>query len=59
MFKVLLVNGNRYLINVSVSDLLQDLQCNQILKYAPADAIVEFTYATDEDFKSPKIKLNK
>ena len=58
MFKVLLVNGNRYLINVGVSDLLQDHQCQQILRYYPEDAEVDFTYAKEEDFKSPKIKLN-
>jgi translation initiation factor 2 alpha subunit (eIF-2alpha) len=58
MFKVLLVNSTRHLINVSVSDLLQDNQVRDILKYAPADAIIDFVEATDEDFKSPKIKLN-
>lgn len=58
MFKVLLVNDRRYLINVSVSDLLQDNQVRDILKYAPADAIIDFVEAKDEDFKAPKIKLN-
>jgi hypothetical protein len=51
MFKILMVNDRRYLINVAVSDQLQDNQCSAILKYAPHDAIIEFTDPVESDFR--------
>ena len=51
MFKILMVNDRRYLINVGVSDTLQDNQCKEILKYAPHDAIIEFTETLESDFE--------
>tara|TARA_R100000544_G_C2218495_1_gene56000 strand:+ start:347 stop:535 length:189 start_codon:yes stop_codon:yes gene_type:complete len=57
MFKILMVNDRRYLINVGVSDTLQDNQCRDILKYAPHDAIIEFSDPLESDFR-PHLKYN-
>ncbi len=57
MFKALVVNGKRYLINVGVSEESQDNQCESILKNAPKDAVIDFVDAIDSDFKN-QIKLN-
>ncbi len=57
MFKALVVNGKRYLINVGVSEESQDNQCESILKNAPEDAVIDFVDAIDSDFKN-QIKLN-
>ena len=40
--EVLIVNGNRYLINTDVSNDTQDETCKRILKDFPHDAIVEW-----------------
>jgi len=57
MFKALVVNGKRYLINVGVSEESQDNQCEAILKNAPEDAVIDFVDAIDSDFKNQN-KLN-
>lgn len=40
--EVLIVNGNRYLINTDVCDKAQDEACERILKNYPADADVDW-----------------
>ena len=57
MFKTLVVNGKRYLINVGVSEESQDNQCESILKNAPEDAVIDYVDAIDSDFKN-EMKLN-
>ena len=52
MFKILMVGDRRYLVNTGVSDQLQDNQCSEILKYAPHDAIIEFSDPVESDFRS-------
>jgi len=58
MFKVLVVNGKRYLINVGVSEGSQDNQCEAILKNAPEDAVIDIVDAVDSDFKNKLKPLN-
>ena len=49
MYTILVVNGNRYLINTMVSDLAQDKDCQIILQDYPKDADIYFTTPTKED----------
>jgi hypothetical protein len=58
MFKVLTVNGKRYLINVGVSEESQDNQCEAILKNVPEDAVVDIVDPVDSDFKNELKTLN-
>ena len=40
--EVLIINGKRHLINTSVTDFVQDKECERILKGYPQDAVVEW-----------------
>lgn len=40
--EVLIVNGNRHLVNTSMCDKAQDETCQRIIKGYPQDAIVEW-----------------
>ena len=49
--KVMVVNNNRYLINTELAQHVLDDICEDILKYYPSDATVEF-----DDVKSSDIR---
>ena len=51
MYTILVVNGNRYLINTMVSDLSQDKDCQTILQDFPDDADIHFETPTKEDLQ--------
>ena len=40
--QVLIINGKRHLINTSVTNFVQDKECERILKGYPKDAIVDW-----------------
>ena len=51
MYEVLIVNGNRYLINMQVADNVQEAACKRILKQYPEDAIVDWDESpTEQDY---------
>ena len=49
MYTILVVNGNRYLINTMVCDLSQDKACEAILREYPVDADIHFEPPTESD----------
>ena len=49
--KVLVVDGNRYLINTELAQHVLDGICEDILKYYPPDATVEFDDVKPSDIR--------
>ena len=38
--EVMIINGNRYLINTDASDEVQDMDCKRIMDQYPDDAVI-------------------
>ena len=51
MYTIMKVNGERYLINTMVSDLAQDIACENILRDFPEDSDISFEVPTKEDLR--------
>ena len=52
--EVMVINGNRYLINTDLAQHVLDGVCEDILKWYPSDANVEFEASTMADLMPDK-----